>query len=177
MKPFVCTGCDGLIIVKWRYGHGTYYSSEWFPCARDFTPKVDLNFIEKAEVKNDFKEAIDCYNNNLYNASMIMSRRAIQQEVFTESNKNQDLWEQIKSMDISQNLKDMLQKVRIFGNYGAHPDFCLYDKDGAPIKEDSKKEVAAATLYFLDHYLMDKYEIPKRIFDQPKSQKELSKKQ
>ena len=128
-------------------------------------------------MKNDFKEAIDCYNNNFYNASMIMSRRAIQQDVSTESNKNENLQKQIESMDISQSFKDMLDKVRIFGNHGAHPDFCLYDKDGAPIKEDSKKEVAAAALKLLDHYFMHKYEMPKSISDQPKSQKELSEKQ
>ena len=176
-EAFMCTSCGGLIIALWRLENGSYYLSECFPSAGDFTPKVDLNFIEKEEVKNDFKEAIDCYNNNLYNASMIMSRRAIQQDVSTESNKNENLWEQIKSTDISQSFKDMLDKVRVFGNHGAHPDFCFYDKDETPIKEDSKKEVAATTLYFLDHYFMHKYEMPKRISEQPKSQKKLSKKQ
>ena len=169
-EAFRCTNCKGLILVKWLPDYSHYL---YFPQMGDFKPKVDLNCIEKEEVRDDFKEAINCYNNRHWNASMIMSRRTLQQEVLVGEDKSQNgnLMNQIESMEISKNHKEMFHRVRIFGNSGAHPDFCLYDESGDLINKEDKKEIAKTALHFLDHYFVDKYEIPKNIGKCPKGKK------
>ena len=58
-----------------------------------------------------------------------MARRAIQQEMQIKKSEGDNLYKQIESLGISKNLKTLLHKVKNFGNYGAHPDFCLYDEN------------------------------------------------
>lgn len=96
---------------------------------------MSLNFIANEEVRDDFREAINCYNNGFYRSCMIMSRRAIQQEMINIEAKGENLYKQIESTGISKNLKTLLHKVKNFGNYGAHPDFCLFDEDGNQIED------------------------------------------
>ena len=179
-EAFMCTNCNGIIVVRWDHDniHGGYIYRDHFPCRGGFSPKVDLESIQHEETKNDFKEAIDCYNNGYWKASMIMSRRTIQQELLagnTESQKGR-LKEQIESMDIPQSHKDMLNIIRIYGNHGAHPDFYLYDEDEKPIDAERQEKIARVSLLFLDHHFMDKYEIPKQVANQLKSGKAPSKK-
>ena len=68
-------------------------------------------------------------------------------------------------------MKKLLQKVKNFGNNGAHPDFCLYDEDG--IKLENEKEFAELSLNFLDKYFSDEYETESMIGDAPLSKKEI----
>ena len=77
----------------------------------------------------------------------------------------------LESLEISKNLKTLLHKVKNFGNYGAHPDFCLYDETGNKITDT--KEFAQLSLEFLDRYFADEYEIDSLIAKAPKSEKEL----
>ena len=125
---------------------------------------MDVDYIEKEEVRNDFKESINCYNNKFWNASMIMSRRTIQQKLNgTSENSKEPLAEQIKSADIPEETKNLFHQVRIFGNYGAHPDFCLYDEEGNLISKDEEQEIAIDALSVLDLYFTCKYEMPQRV--------------
>ena len=130
-----------------------------------------MNAITNEEVREDFQEAIDCYNNGFYNACMIMARRAIQQEMIIKQIKGDNLYEQIESTGISEPLKKLLHKVKNFGNYGAHPDFLLFDGHGEQI--DDKKECAELSLEFLNKYFSDQYEIDELIKSAPKSKHEL----
>ena len=161
-----CTQCNGLIIQIFKKGISQYY-----PPVGNLQPRVDLSLIVNDAVKEDFKEAIDCYNNGFYNACMIMSRRAIQQEMQIKKAEGDNLYKQIESLEISKNLKTLLHKVKNFGNYGAHPDFCLYDETGNKITDT--KEFAQLSLEFLDRYFADEYEIDSLIAKAPKSEKEL----
>ena len=172
-RAYRCTNCEGNVVTEWK--HNSYYDEYWpliyHPSVGEWKPKVSLDCITNNEVKEDFEEAIKCYNHGFYNASMIMSRRAIQQEMDSKKAEGGNLYEQIESMEISKNLKTMLHKVKNFGNYGAHPDFSLFDKDGQKI--DDKKGFAKLGLDFLDKYFSDQYETDALIENAPKSEKEL----
>lgn len=133
---------------------------------------MKLSLIKCDEVREDFAEAVGCYSNGFYNACMVMSRRAIQQEMINSNAKGSNLYEQIESMGISKSLKTLLYKVKNFGNHGAHPDFFLYDSGGEKLED--KKEFAKLSLEFLDRYFSDKYEIDALVADAPKSEKELN---
>lgn len=177
-----CTNCRGLVMTKWNAtssdknmfqnnsGYGQILSI-YYPVVGDWEPRVNLSLITNEDVRNDFKEAIDCYNNGFFNACMMMSRRAIQQEMISNKVKGENLFKQIEATGISKKLKALLQKVKNFGNNGAHPDFCLFDDEGNEIKD--KKEFAKLSLEFLDRYFADEYEIDSLVENAPKSQKEL----
>ena len=170
--PYECPSCYGVIIIKWELERlqKRYHSS--IPPAGGFKHKVDLEKITSSEaVKKDFLEAIECYNNLLYNASMVMSRRTMEREVIYKEGKGQNLYEKIESLGISTNLKTLLQKVKNFGNHGAHPGYLLYDKDEKPI--ENKKEFAELALEFLDRYFQDQ-ESAFLADKAPKSEKERS---
>ena len=180
-RAYRCIHCEGNVVTEWcsewyqnSYGHKNYFPSKfliYYPPAGDWKPKINPTCIKNNEVREDFEEAIKCYNHGFYNASMLLSRRAIQQEMNSKNAKEEKLYEQIESMGISERLKTLLHKVRNFGNYGAHPDFCLFDKDGQKI--DDKKGFAKLSLEFLDKYFSDQYEIDALIENAPKSKKEL----
>ena len=174
-RAYRCTHCDGNVATRWLYdncrGENKLQFAFCYPPAGEWKPKVNLDCITNNEVKEDFEEAIKCYNHGFYNASMIMSRRAIQQEMDSKNAEGGNLYEQIESMEISKGLKALLRKVKNFGNYGAHPDFSLFDKDGQKI--DDKKGFAKLSLEFLDKYFSDQYETDALIENAPKSEKEL----
>ena len=171
--PYRCTHCQGVIVTKWDTTTDRQPKNLciYYPIVGDWKPRVDLSLIKNREVQSDFKEAIDCYNNGLYNACMMMARRAIQQEMISNGAKDDNLYKQIESTGISKKLKALLHIVKNFGNHGAHPDFCLFDKQGNQIED--KKEFAKLSLGFLDGYFFDQYEIDSLVENAPKSEKEL----
>jgi len=180
---YVCTNCRGIIMTKWnaigdnknQFLNNSGYGQKlniYYPVVGDWKPRVDISLITNENVKNDFREAIGCYNNGLFNACMMMARRAIQQEMITNKVRGSDLYKQIEATGISEKLKALLQKVKNFGNNGAHPDFCLFDNNGNEIVD--KKEFAKLSLEFLDRYFSDEYEIDSLVKNAPKSKKELT---
>lgn len=174
--PYYCTHCHGVVSTIWYGSYGPNLNSDWclhtyYPRADEWKPRIDPSVIQDDGVRADFKEAIGCYNSGFFNACMIMARRAIQQEMTLKDAQGNNLYDQIQSMGISSNLKALLQKIKNFGNSGAHPDFALYDNEGNKI--ENKKEFAELTLQFLDRYLSDQYEIDDLVQKAPKSEKEL----
>lgn len=173
---FICTNCQGQVATQWSVSKSRYNEIipneliTFFPHSGKYRPKIDLKTITKQEVQQDFKEAIECYNHGLYNACMIMARRAVQQEVMGSAGNN--LYQQIESTGISDNLKKLLQKIKNFGNHGAHPDFVLFDNEDNPIED--KEKVAKLSLDFLDKYFSDMYETQALIDQAPKSQNEMN---
>src|SRR3989344_269307 len=179
---YACTNCYGLIITKWdsttkdtnQFENNSAYGQRlriYYPLVGDWKPRVNLSLIINNEIKSDFEEAINCYNNGLYNACMMMARRAIQQEMISKKVIGDNLYQQIELTGISPKLKALLHKIKNFGNHGAHPDFCLFDTDGNKIED--KKEFAKLSLEFLDRYFADEYEIDSLVDNAPKSEKEL----
>ena len=173
-NPYVCTNCGGLIITRWHYQleQGYPIFMNYSPAPGVWKPKVNISYIENENVKEDFLEAIKCYNRSYFNACMIMARRAIQQEVISRgANEVDNLYQQIESIGISVQLKSLLHKIKNFGNYGAHPDFFLFDENGNKLED--KEYFAKLSLEFLDRYFMDQYETSQLIESAPKSEKEL----
>lgn len=188
---FRCTNCGGLIVSKWDsylqdYGIVNSVDSfkakainrsslkNYYPIVGDFCSRIDLIKIINDRVRKDFKESIDCYNNGFYNASMVMARRAIHQEVENKEATGENLYKKIESLGISENLKNLLYKIKNFGNFGAHPDFFLYDESNNQlISEDNEKGFAKLCLLFLDKYFQDQYEIEYLISNAPKSKREI----
>lgn len=170
--PYLCTHCRGVITTKWDvFGDSPRSLLIYYPIAGDWKPRIKLSSIKDNEVREDFIEAIGCYNNGFYNACMIMARRAIQQEMIINEAEGDNLYRQIESMGISTNLKALLHKVKNFGNHGAHPDFHLFGNDGEKIED--KKLFARLSLEFLDRYFSDRYEIDALANSAPKSKQEL----
>ena len=181
--PYICTNCQGLVATKWTASpcspdqfrsNPSGFAQKldmYYPVVGDWKPRVNLQLITNEEVRADFKEAIDCYNNGFYNACMLIARRAIQQEMIDKGATGNNLYQQIESTGISQKLKSLLHKVKNFGNNGAHPDFCLFDEEGNQIVD--KKEFSKLSLEFLDRYFADEYEIDSLVKSAPKSQKEI----
>ncbi len=182
---YFCTNCHGVIATKWDSvtqdvnqfeNNPVSYRQQlkiYYPLVGDWKPRVNLSLITNNEIKSDFKESIDCYNNGLYNACKMMARRAIQQEMIAKKATGDNLYKQIESTGISPKLKALLHKIKNFGNHGAHPDFCLFDGDGNKIED--KKEFAKLSLEFLDRYFADEYEIDSLVNNAPKSKEELKK--
>ena len=178
-QPFLCTNCDGIIMTKWnwdRYKQNIGNLNKYYEVVGDFKAQVDLQKIKSEFVRKDFKEAIGCYNNSFYNASMVLARRAIHQEIDERNIKKGNLYEKIYSLDISNNLKRLLDKVKNFGNMGAHPDFFLYDDKGEQlISQNNEKVFAKLSLVFLDKYFQDQYEMEDLITTAPRSDIEIKK--
>lgn len=175
---YTCSNCKGGILTFWDYDR-VYPNNKEYNILERYTPKVaeynqkiNLKLINNENVKNDFIEARECYNNGLYNSCMIMARRCIQQEMISRNiDQKKNLYDQIESVSTSQNLKQLLQKVKNFGNHGAHPDFCLFNENGEEI--ENKKEFAKLSLDFLDRFFADEYELKNLIDNAPKSKKEI----
>lgn len=175
--PYKCTNCQGIILTKW-YSLGSDKGTigqfrEYRPIIGCWFPKVNLQTISNKAVLVDFQEAIDCYNHDSYNASMMMARRAIQQEMISKGAQGANLYQQIESTGISSKLKLLLHKVKNFGNNGAHPDFCLFNGEGEEVVD--KKKFAELSLEFLDRYFSDEYEIDNLLKNAPKSENEMKK--
>lgn len=170
---FLCTNCKGLILTNWNDngGGGPYLLQRYYKIVGDYKSQINLQKIDNPLVKKDYQEAIDCYNNGFYNASMVMSRRSIHQEVEIKEAAGDNLYEKINSLVTSENLKKLLNKVKNFGNSGAHPDFFLYDEDGNQlILEENEKDFAKLALTFLDKYFQDQYEMEDLIASAPNSE-------
>lgn len=180
---YECTNCWWEIITKWESSisniisfenHPTWYSqtlNKYYPIIWDYKSRVNLSIIPNTDVKEDFIEAIWCYNNWFYNSCMMMARRAIQQEMLLKWAKWDNLYKQIESIWISEKLKALLHKIKNFWNSWAHPDFCLYDEGWKKI--ENKKEFAKLSLEFLDRYFANEYEIELLVEKAPKSELEL----
>ncbi len=185
---FHCTHFNGMVNTEWFavktdvMEFQRYLSNKspldqqllhaYHPSIGEWNSKVKLSLITNNEVKADFEEAISCYNSGFYNSCMIMARRSVQQEVLAKGAKDGHLYAQIESTGISPNLKELLQKIKNFGNYGAHSDFFLYDEEGNKI--EGSKEMAKLSLEFLDMYFLNAYKIDALIQGSPKSAKELA---
>jgi len=149
---------------------------DYHPIVPKWKSRIKFTLITDGNVRRDFIEAINCFNHGFYNASMVIARRAIHQEMIKREldKKYPNLYDQLENSGISEKLKKLLQKVKNFGNNGAHPDFCLYDNKGN--KLDDVRTFAELSLNFLDKYFADEYETDSMIASAPLSEKERAQK-
>src|SRR3989338_6768075 len=81
---YFCTHCGGKITARFfvnQYTNKPDDLMDYSPVAFRCKPKTKLSLISDENVRKDFKEAIQCYNNSFYNATMVMARRAIHREM------------------------------------------------------------------------------------------------
>ena len=106
-------------------------------------------------IRNDYLEGLEDYSSGCYISSVIMCRRVIQQGCQDKGAKKTNLFEQIEELTIDENLKKLAQKIRLWGNMGAHPDILLGEK------VDEKD--AKIAIDFVEKFLQYVYVIPKEI--------------
>lgn len=128
LKQNILTGNFDLKTVGW---------DEKFPPSFDNElSKDDVEYIPE-QILSDYKEALKCKSISANRASCAMFRRSLQNGLVTlGADAKSDLITQINSLDsLPPDIKDWAHQIRIFGNWGAHPD-----KD--QLKNVSEEDVA-----------------------------------
>tara|TARA_R110000868_G_C10830353_1_gene759334 strand:- start:538 stop:1236 length:699 start_codon:yes stop_codon:yes gene_type:complete len=130
---FRCKPCRRLILKTFYLRQNEYSRDEnfemkgWdekFPAViDDQISNEDVAFID-ANVLADYKEALKCMSIGADKAACSMFRRALQLSlVVLGANPKDDLIKQINSLaSLPGDIKDWAHQIRIFGNWGAHPD-------------------------------------------------------
>jgi len=143
---FRCKPCRRLILKTFFLRQNPYSREENFEIKGwdEKFPEViddqlsgdDLEFINP-DILKDYREALRCMSIQAYRAACSMFRRALQSSlIMLGANPNDDLIQQINSLtSLPADIKDWAHQIRIFGNWGAHPD-----KDQLKNVEDTDTE-------------------------------------
>jgi hypothetical protein len=96
------------------------------------------------QMVTDFKEALGCYLQGYYNASVVMSRRLLERILLGKGTKpGQRICDMIKDLAnrgiLDSRLKGLCDDIKYFGNVGAHPD-----------EEEASKSDAQTALHFTE---------------------------
>lgn len=130
---FRCKPCKRLILKTYFFRQNPYDSNtsleakgwdEKFPITLDSElSKADSEHIPE-DVLSDYQEALKCKSIGANKASCSMFRRALQNSlVGLGADPELDLVAQINSLSrLPEDIKDWAHQIRIFGNWGAHPD-------------------------------------------------------
>lgn len=151
-EPWVCQNCGGFIVTKRRYAD-SWNDTKIFPLIK-IKPKIKIEKLPD-DIKNDYLESLETYSSGCYMSSVIMCRRVIQQSCLDKGARKSNLYEQIEELTIDESLKKLAQKLRFWGNKGAHPDILLDEK----IEEKDAK----VAIDFTEKFLQYVYVIPKEI--------------
>jgi len=175
---FRCKPCKKLLLKTFVFKQNRYISKtnlklggwdEKYPVALDTElSKIDLEYIPE-EVFADYKEALKCKSIGANRASCAMFRRALQSAlVELGANKDEDLIDQIdKLTNLPADIKDWAHQIRIFGNWGAHPE-----KD--KLKEVDTEEVAEAH-DFISKFFVYMFIMPRKVKESRKRREEKTK--
>jgi len=162
---FKCVPCKKLILETYRFKQNKFAEEEnltidgW----QDKFPTEDIIFIKKFEdivpddVLSDFKEGIISLSNKCFKAAIGMFRRSLQSAMIDlGADKKDDLIDQIKKLEsITKDIKDWAHNIRIFGNWGVHPqDDKLKDIDFEKVEEAQD---------FLEEFFNYVYIMPSRV--------------
>ncbi len=130
---FRCKPCKKLVLKTCSFKQNEYTRNpdlkfkgwdEKFP----FNFNDELSREEKKYIPDkvlfDYQEAIKCKSIDANRASCAMFRRSLQNAlVILGANHKLDLIKQINSLEnLPGDIKDWAHQIRIFGNWGAHPD-------------------------------------------------------
>jgi hypothetical protein len=127
-----------------------------YPAANTVPSEV---FVESApeDVIADYAEGLICLANGADKAAVSMFRRAIQNAMLNlGADAKIDLINQIKGVSsLTKDIQDWAQNIRIFGNWGAHP------------QDDNLKEIdhelALEVKDFVDQFINYVYVMPSRV--------------
>lgn len=162
---FRCVPCKRLILETYRFRQNEYDNSENLEALgwQDKFPTEEITFINKFEsvipvdILSDFKEGVICLSNKCPKAAVAMFRRSLQSSVINMgADSTLDLVKQIKSIkNLTDDIKDWAHNIRIFGNWGAHPQ-----DDNL---KDVSMELANEVKDFLEEFFNYVYLMPSRV--------------
>jgi len=130
---FRCKPCKKLILKTCIFKQNRYNDSQDLK-PKGWDDKFPISFVDELnkqekehipdQVLPDYQEALKCKSIGANRASCSMFRRALQSAlVILGADDKLDLIKQIDSLDsLPNNIKDWAHQIRIFGNWGAHPD-------------------------------------------------------
>lgn len=163
---FRCKPCRKLLLKTFLFEQNQYSQDQnlkvsgWkekFPFTlNDEISDEEKDFFPK-EVLRDYQEALKCQSIAANRASCSMFRRALQTSLIVlGADHKLDLIKQIQSLGtLPEDIKDWAHQIRIFGNWGAHPD-----KDN--LKEITDDDVAEVH-DFISKFLMYTFIMPEKV--------------
>lgn len=164
---FRCVPCKGLVVKTLRFKQDPYSTQEelqrpdWenkFPQEGYQSVKSFSNSVP-VEVYEGFEEGVNCLLAGCLKASVTMFRRSLQSALLNlGANPEDEMLGQIKNMDaLTKDIKDWAHNIRIFGNWGAHPQ--------TDNLKDVDQKIAEETQSFLEQFFNYVYVMPKRVAD------------
>jgi hypothetical protein len=162
---FRCVPCHKLVFETYRFNQNRYSNSEDLSTGswEDKFPTEEVILTSKFEgavpddVLEDFREGVICLHRKCDRAAVSMFRRSLQSALLERGvNQGNDLINQIKNATfLTKDIKDWAHNIRIFGNWGAHP------------QDDNLKDVndklAEETQSFLEEFFNYVYVMPARV--------------
>ena len=128
------------------------------------TPKTDESI--PAEIADDYKEAVKCFDIGAFKASVVMSRRVIQSSALERGIERGKLRDQIDKLNarelIPDSMSEWAHEIRLTGNIGAHPD--------EDFLQDVTRKDAEELVKFVEEYLNYVYVMPARVKAQRRRQ-------
>lgn len=163
---FRCKPCRKLLVKTCQFEQNRYSGSQnlsfkgWdekFPAslADDFSDE-EKEFVPE-EIAVDYQEALKCKSIGANRAACSMFRRTLQGSLLVlGADHKLDLIKQIESLaNLPTDIKDWAHQIRIFGNWGAHPD-----KDNLKdVTEDDSGEVHD----FMAKFLLYTFIMPEKV--------------
>ena len=154
-----CNNCNCVFLVRRKRGHGDAVSGivEVYPGA---LPKSIGEGVPDF-LREDLKEAYQCFAVGAYRATSVMARRALQSCCIDKGAKDsKNLQEQVDNLFemhiITKDLKELAHTVRLIGNDSAHPPKDLTNDES--ISEEDANEI----LELLDGFVEVLYVVPYR---------------
>lgn len=162
---FRCVPCKKLILESYRFRQNEYDQNENLTAGgwEDKFPTEEMAFVNKFEgivpedVLDDFKEGVVALQNKCPKAAVAMFRRSLQSSAINlGADIKQELIDQIKNLDVlTKDIKDWAHNIRIFGNWGVHPQ-----NDNLKDVDVDKAEEAQS---FLEEFFNYVYVMPNRV--------------
>ena len=163
---FRCKPCRKLLLKTFYFKQNPYSSdtnlepkgwADKFPIMLDEELSNEEKEYIPEDVLADYQEALKCKSIGANRASCAMFRRALQSSlVIIGADHKLDLIKQIESLDnLPSDIKDWAHQIRIFGNWGAHPD-----KDNL---KDVNNDDVEETHDFISKFLMYVFIMPEKV--------------
>jgi hypothetical protein len=154
-----CLVCNGLLFVAKFQRWNDWPDEGVYPS--HYRSESKFRGIVPETILEDFEEAVRCYEIKAFRATAAMCRRSLQCSVTEQGAPKGKLQDQIDALHasspdrITTAIKDWAHNIRIFGNWGAHPD------------DDGLKEVdegiASEVIDFLTNFFQYVYVMPSKV--------------
>lgn len=163
---FRCKPCRKLLMKTCHFKQNPYTDQEklsfegWdeiFPLSLDDQLGREEKEFLPTEIRKDYEEALKCQSISAHRASCAMFRRALQAALLIiGADPKLDLIKQIEALSVlPADVKDWAHQIRIFGNWGAHPD-----KDN--LKDVGDDDVSEAH-DFMSKFLLYMFIMPEKV--------------